>query len=136
MRYFHIILNLKKKTTKNRVILLDPLTVFFKPVLYTSSKHFRKGEAWNTYKTKTVRKITWHLAIETQSLNMHHVICRVCLEIFIHFQQHRFYSCNLVYVLFFRSKNDLSVSVFDSFLMDVIAIVIAPSTNTFLFCCF
>lgn len=46
-----------------------------------------------------------------------------------------FYSCNLVYVLFFRSKNDLSVSVFDSFLMDVIANVIAPSTNTFPFCC-
>lgn len=46
-----------------------------------------------------------------------------------------FYSCNLVYVLFFRSKNDLSVSVFDSFLMEVIAIVIAPSINIFLFCC-
>lgn len=28
MRYFHIILNLKKKKKKNRVILLDPLTVF------------------------------------------------------------------------------------------------------------
>lgn len=132
--FFHIILIWKKNHQKSCYFTWFTDS-FLNPVLNTSSKHFRKGEAWNTHKTKTVRKITWHLAIETHSLNMHHVICRVCLEIFIHFPQHRFYSCNLVYVLFFRSKNDLSVSVFDSFLMEVIAIVIAPSINIFLFCC-
>lgn len=58
MRYFHIILNLKKKTTKNRVILLDPLTVFlnlYYTLLPNTSEKVRRE---TPTKTKTVRKIT------------------------------------------------------------------------------
>lgn len=104
---------------------------FLNFVLYIIFKYFRKGEVWNIYKIKMVRKIMWYLLIEIYFLNMYYVICWVCFEIFIDF-----YLCNLVYVLFFRFKNDLLVSVFDLFLMDVIVIVIVLFINIFFFCCF
>lgn len=58
---------------------------FLNFVLNIFFKYFRKGEVWNIYKIKMVRKIMWYLVIEIYFLNMYYVICWVCFEIFIYF---------------------------------------------------